>query len=232
MNKHLPIALLLLLPAQAFSQDTSVPESVRLMIEQSQGSNRFEQTARMQLDMQYRDFLNSLSGSEQHKAQVETLIVEVLSRRVELRSQIAYGRVSSADLEAFDDAYLRVQLAPLLSGAELATLDSQRGGPTNEQLKRDYAGELSRTTSDLTEANRELVLDILIKHMRDGQSDPAAMAQLSVDELVSLQMRAIMAAGQELQEQLSGEQMQQVMNFLNQLQSNLYRNRSMSDTPQ
>ncbi len=120
----------------------------------------------------------------------------------------------------------------MLNVVELSVLDSQRSGPSDEQLKKDYAEELSRTAGGLTEASRELVLDTLVKHIRMAQADAPDPSQLSVDELVGQQSRSLMHASQELQSLFSGEELQQVNIFMNRLQSNLYMNRSMSDDAQ
>lgn len=229
MKFRFSLLLLLALSPCSFAQD-NIPESVRLMIEQSQAGNQFDQMARMQMDMQYSDFLHGLKGDEKRKARVEAALLEILSTRVEMSSAAAYGRVSAEELKAVTDYdYLRERMSPLLNSAELAVLDNQRGGPSDEQLKRDYADELTRTAPDLTATNRELVLNTLIKYLRDGKGDAADLAKLSVEDLVSQQMQSIMQAGAELQSKISADQMQQVGAFLNQLQSNLYRNRSMSD---
>jgi len=229
MKFRFPLLLLLTLSPYSFAQD-NIPESVRLMIEQTQTGNQYDQMARMQMDMQYSDFLHGLTGDEKRKARVEAALLEILSKRVEMSSAAAYGRVSAEELKAVTDYdYLRERMAPLLNSAELAVLDNQRGGPSDEQLKRDYAEELTRTAPDLTPANRELVLNTLIKYLRDGKGDASDLAKLSVEDLVSQQMQAIMQVGNELQSKISADQMQQVGAFLNQLQSNLYRNRSMSD---
>jgi len=203
------------------------------MIERSQAANRFEQTARVQVAVQFGDFLDSLPGNPQRKSQVESAFVEVMSERAELSEGVSAGRSSSAELKQVSEyGYLRSRVAPLLSTAELTLLDSQRGGPSPEQLKNDYAEQLSRSASGLSEGNRELVLNTLIKHIRGSDGDAAALGQLTVNELVSQQSQSLMQAKQELQSAFSGEQLQQVNSFFDRLQGNLYMNRSMSDVPQ
>ena len=235
MTLHQICALLgctatMLWATSSLAQDTSVPESVRLMIQQSQGMSQFEQMARMQVDVQFREFLNALQGDTRHKAQVESAIIEVLTERAQLSNAVASGQGNAAELAtASDYAYLRARLVPLLSPAELARLDNRRGGPSNAQLKQQYAEELARIAPTLTPANSELVLDTVVKHLQVGNSTAAPLGQMSVDELVGQQMQAFMQAKNELQSLLSGPQLQEANNFLNQLQSNLYRNRSMSE---
>ena len=47
------------------------------------------------------------------------------------------------------------------------------------------------------------------------------------DALVAAQLDSLAAARQELQSSYTGEKLEQINTFLNQLQSNLYRNRRM-----
>lgn len=219
--------------APGFGQDTSVPESVRRMIEQSQASTQFEQMARMQVEVQYREFLNALSGDARHKSQVEAALVAVLSERAELSARVTNGLANTSDLaEIGDPAYLRSRLAPLLSAGELSLLDNRTGGPSAAQLKQQYAGELARVSNSLTASDQELVLDTIVKHLQIGSSDDDTQRELSVEELVAKQMQSFMQASTELQGRFTGEKLQDVFNFINQLQSNLYRNRSMSDAVQ
>jgi hypothetical protein len=49
-----------------------------------------------------------------------------------------------------------------------------------------------------------------------------------VDDLVFRQSQSLMHVREELESQLSGEQLQQVNTFLNQLQANLIMNQSMN----
>jgi len=233
---HKNLLVLLIFPiwlSHGYGQGSNVPDSVRAMIERSQAGDRFEQTARMQVSVQFGEFLANLSGDEQRTAQIEAAFIEVLSERAQFSSEVTTGQSSPADLQTVSSYdYLRARLAPLLSTAELAVLDSQRNGPSDAQLKNDYAAELSRTSPGLSETNRELVLDTLIKRLRPVGAAASAAGQLSVDELVAQQIRSLIQVSEELQAQLTGEQLQQAINFLNQLQSNLYMNRSMSDPAQ
>ena len=233
--RFLPCLLVpcLLCSTQAVGQDTSVPESVRLMIQQSQASSPWEQMAQMQMQAQYRDFLQALSGDAQHRSAVEAALLAVLSERAELSARVSNGQASATELAAVSDyAYLRASLAPLLSAGELILLDNRRGGPTAEQLQQQYAGELARVSRSLTAEDQQLVLATIVKHLQRGGGNASSLLELSVDELVAQQMPSFIQASTELQAEFSGEKLQEVFNFLNQLQSNLYRNRSMSDAVQ
>ena len=230
-TKLLLVLTLLGCLSPSLAQDTSVPESVRRMIEQSQASSQYEQMARMQIQVQYREFLDALSVDAGHKTAVENALVAVLSERAELSARVASGQASTAELTNITDyAWLRERLAPLLSASELSALDNRSNAPSANQIKQQYAAELTRLSSSLTAADQDVVLDTLVKHLQTTSSD--ATLQLSVDELVSEQMRSFMQASTELQDRFSGEKLQEVLNFINQLQGNLYRNRSMTEVTQ
>lgn len=216
----------------AQGQDSTVPESVRQMLLRSQAQTQYEQMARMQVEANYRDFLDALDGDE-HRARVEAALLGVLAERAQASGAVASGQAGSAGLQSISDyGYLREKLEPLLSSAELATLDARQGGPSDEQLKRQYAAELSRSAPGLTEDSHAMVLDTLVRHLQADRQPAASMARMSVDELVQQQLQSIMDAGAELQGQLPADQWQQASNFIRALQSNLYRNRSMLDGAQ
>lgn len=234
MRNRLPLLLCCLLCAPAgVAQDTSVPESVRLMVQRSQEASRYEQMALMQIEIQYREFLNALSSDALHKAAVEAEIIAVLSERAELSARVTNGQASTSELETVSDYnYLRTRLSPLLSAGELSLLDNRQSGPSAAQLKQQYSAELSRAALNLSDADKELVLDTLVRHLQRGGNNATELGQLSVDDLVAQQMQSLIQASNELQARFSGEEMQDVFNFVNQVQANLYRNRSMSDPAQ
>lgn len=234
MNRKLALIIIALIWAgNGYTQDSNIPDSVRAMIERSQAATQFEQTARIQVNLQFGDFLNTLISDPQRRSRVEAAFIEVFSERAQLSSKVISGQAGSAELAAVSDyAYLRSRVASLLNPAELRALDSQRGGPSDEQRKNDYAEELSRTAGGLSEANRELVLDTVIKHIRMGEEDAAEPGQLSVNDLVNQQSKSLMAARMDLQSQLRGDQLEQANAFLSQLQANLAMNRAMTDEPQ
>lgn len=229
-------AFLLLIATAAIAQqeprDSNVPESVRQMIEQSQGG-RYEQMARMQVGLQYGDFLDSLSGGTGKRQRVEDRIVEVISERAQLSERAVTGQASPAELESIGSyAYLRSQLAPLLSSSELQTLDAQQGALAEQQLRRNYSEQLAQVAPALSEADRDLVLDTLVRHMLFNDSNADQRGRLSAEQLVNQQLLSLRDAREELQSTLAGPQLEQVNLFLNRLRSNLFLNQSMSDTPQ
>ena len=235
MSKNLALFVVsLLFTTGLFAQalESNVPDSVRDMILRSQNATQYEQIGQMQASVQFEDFLATLTGGPQKRSQVEAALIAVLSERAELSAMVVTGQASEADLRAASEfGYLRDRLAPLLTAAELALLDARRDGPTDAQLKSGYAQEMERTAGDMTEANQELVLDTLVKHIRRSQNAMSGLDEPNLDDLIALQSRAMMAAATELQSQLTGDQQQMMMAFLNQLQMNLYKNHEMSDAP-
>jgi hypothetical protein len=227
-NKLVITVITLLYVSNIFGQDSNIPDSVRAMIERSQAGTRFEETARMQINVQFGIFLESLSGNAARKNQIESLLVEVLSERAKLSAEVSSGKASPEELKAVSNhAYLRDKLAPLLNSVELSVLDRQTDGPSDAQLKQDYAAELARSAGSLSNERQSLVLDILVKHARMSANDSPNPSELSIDDLVAQQNRMLMHAHQELQTLFTSNEMQLINIFMNQLQVNLYRLGSM-----
>lgn len=228
--------LTLLCPLHAAAQSTgiapsgTVPQSVREMILRSQAGTQHEQTARVQMDVQFGDFLQSLATQPNKRYQLEDVLVEILKERAELSDRVARNQAQTSELKAISGYdYIRERIAPLLSPAELEELDSQRGGPTDAQLKNGYADELSRTTGSLTEADKDLVLETVVKHIRMAQDEDGDMNAQSVEDLIQKQSASFMHARMEMETLFDEVKLQQVDQFMGRLHNNLYRNRSMSD---
>ena len=217
----------------SFAQETresTVPESVRDMILRSQADTQFEQTARVQIDVQYGDFLRSLAAQPLKRNQVEAVLVELFSERAELSLRVAQNQAPSDQLKVITQyEYVRSKLEPLLTMAELGVIDAQRGGATDQQLKNGYAEELSRTTGNLNDADKDLLLDTIVRHIRMAQGETGRMNAQSVEELIEKQGASFMHARMEMGSLFDEGQLEQVDQFMGRLHNNLYRNRSMSD---
>ena len=124
---------------------------------------------------------------------------------------------------------MRAQLAPLLNGPQLARLDEQQGAVAERNLRNNYDQELARIAPDVTEANREMVLDILVPYMLFRGENAEQRNQLAPDQVVNQQLMSLRDAREELQSRLTGIQLDQVNNFFNQIRSNLFLNQSMYD---
>ena len=211
-------------------RESTVPESVRDMILRSQADTQFEQTARVQIDVQYGDFLRSLAAQPLKRNQVEAVLVELFSERAELSLRVAQNQASPDQLKVITQyEYVRSRLESLLTMAELGVIDAQRGGATDQQLKNGYAEELSRTTGNLNDADKDLLLDTIVKHIRMAQGETGRMNAQSVEELIEKQGASFMHARMEMGSLFDEGQLEQVDQFMGRLHNNLYRNRSMSD---
>ncbi len=211
-------------------RESTVPQSVRDMILRSQADTQFEQTARVQIDVQYGDFLRSLVTQPLKRNQVEAVLMELFSERAELSLRVAQNEASAGQLKvitAYD--YVRSRLEPLLTMAELGVIDAQRGGATDQQLKNGYAQELSRTTGSLNEADKSLLLDTIVKHIRMAQGETGRMNAQNIDELIQKQSASFMHARMEMESLFDAVKLEQVDQFMGRLHNNLYRNRSMSE---
>ena len=211
-------------------RESTVPESVRDMILRSQADTQFEQTARVQIDVQFGDFLRSLAAQPLKRNQVEEVLVELFSERAELSLRVAQNQASPDQLKVITQyEYVRSRLEPLLTMAELGVIDAQRGGATDQQLKNGYAEELSRTTGNLNDADKDLLLDTIVKHIRMAQGETGRMNAQSVEELIEKQGASFMHARMEMESLFDEVQLEQVDQFMGRLHNNLYRNRTMSD---
>lgn len=216
--------------AQQDAQVSNVSADIRAMIERSQAGNGFDSMARMQVDVQFGEFLSSLGNNPTQRQEVEDALVQVIRDRAELSSEVATRGGSAAQLETLSSyAYLRSQLAPLLNNAQLRLLDEQQGAVAERNLRNNYGQELARIAPDVTEANREMVLDILVPHMLFRGENADQRNQLAPDEVVNQQLMSLRDAREELQSRLTGIQLDQVNSFFNQIRSNLFLNQSMYD---
>ena len=219
--------------AQQDAIESNVPENIRAMIEQSQGNSAYDSMARMQVDVQFGEFLGTFANNPPQRQRVEDALVRVISDRAALSSRVATGGGSTAELETLSSyAYLRGQLAPLLEESQLRLLDEQQGAIAERNLRSNYGEQLDNLAPDITAANKEMVLDILVPHMLFRKENAEARNNLTPDQIVNQQLMSLRDAREELQPMLSGEQLEQVNHFFNQIRSNLFLNQSMYDASQ
>jgi hypothetical protein len=216
--------------AQQEPLDSNVPANIRAMIEASQGGNRFEQNARMQMNVQFGEFIAALEGNPRHKTQVQDALVQVLAERAEQSSRVVNGQLNPAEIEDISKySYLRSRLQPMLNSRELAALDDTQGGSPDEMLRKSYDEQLANSANGLSDQERDLLLDTMVKYMQPDDADAERIEQLSVEARVNEQLSNLMRARMELQPQFDGDKLQQVNDFFNRIQSNLTLNRSMLD---
>ena len=205
---------------------TSVPPGIRALLEQQSGNNPYRQMAQMQVTTRYGELLQLYDAGR--RAAIEAVMIRVFGRRMQLSAamttvdadQSELARVSTAD-------YLREQLAAVLTRRELRLYDDFRQGTSERQLRNTYGEQLTRAAPDMTAANREIVLDTMVRHMlleRSDITDPQAM--------ITMQLQSLMEARSELEERLEAGRFRAAEAFLDQVQSNLYRNRGMYEAMQ
>jgi hypothetical protein len=91
--------------------------------------------------------------------------------------------------------------------------------------------QLSRVAGGLTEANREIVLEVLMHHMGADQEQVQTSNRDAVDES-QRQLQALMNARMEIAGQLDDAQLQEAEKFLGQILSGLLTAQSMNETEQ
>ena len=124
--------------------------------------------------------------------------------------------------------YLRNQLLDVLTRDELLAFDAFEDSYLEVQLRNNFNAQLARTAPGLSEANKKLVLEVLMKHMGAGQTKVLYSGGDAVDESQG-QLRALMDARSEIISQIDDEQMQETEKFLSQIQSGLLTSQSMNE---
>ncbi|MBM89304.1 MAG: hypothetical protein CMQ41_13095 [Gammaproteobacteria bacterium] len=230
------ITLLIFCTSHGYGQNESNSTASRSAIQayleqQRQVSTAFHPMARMQVDMQYGDFLNSLGRDEPYRSKAEEVLIDVLAERAEFSSQVANGQIAPEKLREISSyQYLRDRMKAVLNSTDLQLLDNRREGLAEEQLRKTYLQQLNRISPKVTPANQEIVLDVLIEHMLIQKKDPIQRNRVTAEELIQRQLMSLLQARVELQNLIEGEGEQQEMVdiYLNELRSNLFLNQSMS----
>ena len=217
--------------AQQTPGSTASQAAIQAYLEhQPQSSSRFDSMAQMQVDVQYGDFLDALSREASHREEVESILIEIMAERAELSSGATRGQISPeqlAEISSYD--YLRNQLSRVLNSTELQLLDSRQDGMAEEQLRKTYLDQMNRISPEITEPNRQIVLNVLIEHMLFRENNLDHRNRSTAGELVQQQLLSLSKARVELQEIFSGEQLELVTQYLNELRSNLFLNKSMNN---
>ena len=217
--------------AQQTSGSTASQAAIQAYLEhQRQSSNRFDSMAQMQVDVQFGNFLDALSRGDSHREAVESILMEIIAERAELSSRATIGQVTPEQLaEISSYEYLRNQLSRVLNSTELHLLDSRQDSMAEEQLRKTYLDQMNRISPEITEPNRQIVLNVLIEHMLFRENNLDDRAQVTAAELVQKQLLSLSNARVEFQEIFSGEQLEFVIQYLNELRSNLFLNQSMNN---
>ena len=188
-----------------------------------------EQMAEMQVQVRYGGFLESLSVSDSRRTDIASAITDVFVDRNLASRNISAGIVTAVTMEEITSPnYLREQLLGILTNDELLVFDDFEDNYLQVQLRGNFNSQLSSTAPGLSEANRELVLTTLMKHMGAGRRKVSNSTGDAVDES-QRQLQALMQARSEITTQLDQEQMQETEKFLSRIQSGLVTSQSMND---
>ena len=190
-------------------------------------NNIDEQMAEMQVQVRYGGFLGNLSDSR--REDINSEITAVFVERNKASRNISAGVATSLAMEEIASPdYLRSRLLDVLTGDELLAFDEFEDGYLQVQLRDNFNSQLARTAPGLSETNKKLVLEILMKHMGAGQTKVTYSGGDAVDES-QRQLRALMDARSEIISLIDDEQMQETEKFLSQIQSGLLTSQSMNE---
>ena len=191
--------------------------------------NSQRQMAEIQGQMRYGQYLDTLDTTAQRKAEIGSVITTVFLERNKASRNRTSGVISSVSLEELSSpAYLRGRVAELLTDQELRSFDEYEASFQERVLRSNFTRQLARVSGGLTEANQEIVLEVLMRYMGAGQEQVNQSNRDAVDES-QRQMQALMDARMELSQLLSGSQMQEAEKYLGQIITGLMTTQSMNE---
>ena len=191
--------------------------------------NAQRQMAETQAQMRYGQYLDALDTTAQRKAEIGSVITTVFLERNEASRNRTSGVISSVSLEELSSpAYLRGKVAELLTDRELRSFDEYEASFQERVLRSNFTRQLARVSGGLTEANQEIVLEVLMRYMGAGQEQVNRSNRDAVDES-QRQMQTLMDARMELSQLLSDSQMQEAEKFLGQIITGLMTTQSMNE---
>lgn len=191
--------------------------------------NSQRQMAETQAQMRYGQYLDALDTTAQRKAEIGSVITTVFLARNEASRNRTSGVISSVSLEELSSpAYLRGKVAELLTDRELRSFDEYEASFQERVLRSNFTRQLARVSGGLTEANQEIVLEVLMRYMGAGQEQVNRSNRDAVDES-QRQMQTLMDARMELSQKLSDSQMQEAEKFLGQIITGLMTTQSMNE---
>ncbi len=187
------------------------------------------QMAEMQANVRYGEFVDSLNLNDNQEAPIRSAITDVFVERVAASRLRSTGTSSNLDLEQItSSAYLRERLSAVLNTEQLITFDNYEAGFLQMQLRNTFAQDVSRHAPELTDSNRELVLDTVVKHL-GGNLQEGLNPQADAISETQRQLMALTMARRELLDVLDEEQMMEASKFLNQVQSGMVQSQTMNE---
>ncbi|MCH8204183.1 MAG: hypothetical protein IID09_03420 [Candidatus Hydrogenedentes bacterium] len=137
-------------------------------------------SAKMNVEMQYGDFLNGLDGDAAEQARL--VITQILLDQTERGMSVMRGELSADEISTIDyEQRMRDELSYFLTPEELAVFDEYQATIQERMLERSYSMQLNMYASGLTPENRAMVLDVLIEEMLFLQDDGAAASSSASD---------------------------------------------------
>jgi hypothetical protein len=196
------------------------PASIQALIARTMTPERMEQQARLQVTMQYGEFLSELDTDADRKAQLQKFLIEITTHQVEMSSRFAAGKIELEEMSAATGPdFLADQLSSVLTAEEMNQFKEYEAGNTERQMRRNYSLQLEMSAPGLTSDNREIVLNSLIHHSNSRSIDVDLEQEDPAGSLFTSQLEAIYRTRQELESQLDNDQFREASNFLDQMQS-------------
>ncbi len=192
------------------------------------------QLAGIQLAMQYGEFLTLLESDVDRRDRVAALLTSLMAEQ----SQAALAHSSgSMELDEYTQIqstdYMLLQLSPLLTPEELDDFAAFRDSNGDRQLRRVYNAQIAMTAPALSEANRELLIGMMIER---SQSNAAALQEnMLLDDMslsdarMQLELESLTLVRRRLENELGGEQLREALNFLDQQRAIMELTRTRSE---
>ena len=183
-----------------------------------------ESMAKIQVNMNYRDFLNSLNIDENRKNQIEALLVTVLGEQTILSMQVAVGDLDRAELaEISGNGYITDQLATLLTSEELELLEEYQTDMPARQLRSVFTTQVVMAAPEMSDSNRSYLVDMMTDYLSPTgdnyiptlNSDPETMEESATENYLEAmdRMRSV------IQTELNPDEMQEADLVLDQIRS-------------
>lgn len=187
------------------------------------------QMAEMQANIRYGDFVESLQLDESAESDVRDAIASVFAERVEVSRQRASGAGSDVSLEEIaSTAYLREQLATLLNDSQLQQFDAYEASFQELQQRNLFALELAQVAPALNQNDRDLVLDVVLKHLGVNLSEGLNPQANAVSE-TQRQLAVLTAVRVELRDKLGQAEMQEAEKFLGRIATGMIQSQTMNE---
>ena len=186
------------------------------------------QMAEMQANVRYGEFIEGLSLSEDDESSIRDTITAVFVERVEASRQRTNGS-GSGQLERITTSdYLRERLINQLNSAQLAEFDAYESDFIQMQQRNTFTREIAQYAPDLTEQNKELVLDTVLQHLGMNLQQSVNPQSNAISE-TQRQLMALTMARRELLDKLDQGQMMEASKFLNRVQSGMVQSQTMNE---